>query len=115
MTEVKAQLKSLHIAPRKVRLLADRVRGMKVIEAQQEFHFRAKRSSKPLQKLVACAVANAKHNAGVKNPEEEMFIKTITVDEGRPFKRYMPRAHGRATMYKKRTSHITVVLDSYDA
>lgn len=115
MPEVKAKLSSLHIAPRKVRLIADKLRGLKVSDAKRELNFRVKRSTEPLDKLLASAIKNAKNNSSIENPEESMFIKIITVDEGRPFKRYMPRAHGRATMFKKRTSHITLVLDSYDS
>ena len=115
MTEVTAQLRSLHIAPRKVRLVVDRLRGKSITEAKKELSFRSKVSTIPLGKLIDSALANAKSNTDIKNPEESMYIKKINVDEGRPFKRYMPRARGRASMYKKRTSHITLILDSYDS
>ena len=65
MVEVTANLNSLHMAPRKVRLLADQIRGMKVGNAQETLRFRPKRAAKSLEKLVASAIANARNNAKV--------------------------------------------------
>ena len=114
MVEIKATLRSLHIAPRKVRLVADRLRGLSVKKAEVELSFRVKRASQPLLKLLRSAMANASHNAKILNPGEVLFVKSIRVDEGRPFKRSMPRAHGRASPIRKRTSHIMLTLMSKD-
>ncbi|MFC1594924.1 50S ribosomal protein L22 [Patescibacteria group bacterium] len=112
MTDVKAQLNSLHIAPRKVRLVADSLKGLSVKDAEIELQFREKKASGPLAKLLRSAVANARNNAEIENPEETLYVKNIRVNEGRPFKRFMPRAHGRATQIKKRTSHVTLILST---
>jgi len=111
MNEVTAKVNGLHIAPRKVRLIADDIRGKNVGDVLVALTFREKKASLPIRKLIDSAIANAKENAKVANPESEMFVKTITVDEGRPFKRYRPRARGRAVMFKRRTSHVTLILD----
>lgn len=106
--EVKAKLKDLRMSPRKVRLVAGLVRGKKVAPALDQLTFSPKWSSKPLAKLLKSAIANAKNNFGL--AEDNLFIKTLTVDGGPTLKRWMPRAQGRATPLNKRTSHITMVL-----
>lgn len=111
MNEVTAKVNGLHIAPRKVRLIADDIRGKRVEEVITALTFREKKASLPIRKLIDSAIANAKENAKIADPSTEMFVKTITVDEGRSLKRYRPRARGRAVMFKRRTSHITLVLD----
>lgn len=115
MTEVYAHLRSLHIAPRKVRVLATSLKGLSVRQASEALAFRPQRSALPLTMLLKSAIANARHNAGVTQPEDNMYIKNITVDEGKPMKRFQPRAQGRAAKFKRRTSHITLVLDIHDA
>lgn len=108
MPAVKAQLKHLRIAPRKVRLVADSIRMKKVGEAMQILSFLPKRSSEPLQKLLHSAEANAKHNFNLDSAN--LFIVEIRVDAGPVLKRYSPRAMGRATIIRKKTSHITLIL-----
>lgn len=106
--EVKAQLNRLQIAPRKARLVIDSVRGLDVELALEQLRLLNKRSSLPVYKLVASAVANAKHNHDLE--ASNLFIKEIRVDEGVTLKRWMPRAMGRATPLMKRSSKISVVL-----
>jgi len=110
MTEQKAKLKYLRISPRKVRLLADLIRGLSVNEAEMELTSNTQRSTKPLLKLLHSAVANVK-DKGEMNPDH-LFIKSITVDQGPMMKRYMPRARGSASMIQKKSSHITLILSA---
>jgi large subunit ribosomal protein L22 len=109
MKEAKAKLKYLRIAPRKTRLVADLIRGKSASKALLDLSFSKKRAAKPLLKLVNSAVANAKNM--FKLDKEELFVKEIRVDEGRTLKRYRARARGRAATIRKRTSHITLVLE----
>lgn len=104
-----AKLNRLRMSPRKVRLIADLVRGKDVRSALLQLKFSAKDAARPVAKLIESAVANAKHNHQM--AEESLVIKTIMVDGGPTFHRWMPRAFGRATKLRKRTSHITVVLE----
>ncbi len=106
--EVKANLKNLRIAPRKVRLLADLVRGSEINKALDQIAFSYKKSAEPVAKLIKSAVANAVHNFDL--DKDNLFIKEIRVDEGKKLKRWMPKAHGRATPIRKRSSHIIMTL-----
>ena len=108
MAEIRAKLRFLRKAPRKVRLVLNLIRGENVKQAKKELQFLNKSAREPVRKLLLSAVANAKHNFGVK--EDDMFIKEIRVDEGPILKRRLPRAMGRSTMIRKKTSHITIVL-----
>ena len=107
--KTKAQLKFLRMGPRKVRLLIDLVRGMKVADAMIQLEFSKKNAAKPLLKLLKSAVANAIHNENMK--EDTLVIKEAFADGGPILHRWMPRAMGRATPIRKRTSHITIVLE----
>jgi len=106
--EVRAQLKSLRTSPRKVRLVASVIRGLSVQDARKQLEVLVKRSSAPMLKLLNSAVANAENN--FKMTGSNLFVSEIFVDEGATFKRWMPRAMGRATEILKRTSHVTIVL-----
>jgi len=97
------------MSPKKVRLVADLVRGMDVSAAQAQLTFLKKDAARPVLKLILSAKANAVHN--FKLGGDDLFIKTITVDGGPVLHRWMPRAFGRATPLRKRSSHITVVLE----
>jgi len=108
MTKVTAKLNNLRIAPRKVRLVADRVRGQRVIDAVGMLEYDLRGAAQPVQKLLKSAVANAQNNFKLKG--EKLYIADITVGEGPTLKRWMPRAYGRATKILKRTSHVSVVL-----
>ena len=104
-----AKLNKLRIAPRKVRLLIDMVRGMNVEDAILQLKLSKKSAAIPVRKLLESAIANAKHNHKIK--KETLIIKTAYVNEGITLKRWMPRAFGRATPIRKRSAHITVVLE----
>jgi large subunit ribosomal protein L22 len=104
---MKAILKDYRQSPRKVRLLADLVRGKKVVEALATLKFVDKRAAGPFSKVIDSAVANAKA-AGVDT--SKLFIKAVAVDKGTVLKRSMPRARGSASRINKRNSHISVEL-----
>lgn len=103
----KAQLKSLRVGPRKVRLLVDLIRGMQVDDALAQLQFSKKSVALPLKKLLDSAIANAEQQ---NLKREGLVVETAFVDEGKTLKRWMPRAMGRATPIRKRSSHITLVL-----
>ena len=105
----KAVLSNVHVSPRKARLVADLVRGRKVTTAIDILNFSTKKTAPLLRKLVLSAVANARQKEGV--DIEELFVRSVTVNEGKKNKRFLPRAQGRATPIIKRHSSITVVLD----
>jgi large subunit ribosomal protein L22 len=105
-----AKLKHLRTAPRKVRLVADMVRGKKAVEAQHLLAFCTKKSAKPILKLLNSAVANAKGSL-INGDESNLYISKITVDEGPKLKRWRARARGQAYEIQKKTSHINLVLD----
>lgn len=104
---MKAFLKNYRQSPRKVRLVANLLKGKKVSDALVELDFLVKRASTPLKKLVMSAVQNAKTTGA---NVEDLFIKEFRVDKGFVIKRSMPRAMGRASKINKRTSHVLVVL-----
>lgn len=106
---VTAKLRYLRIAPRKIRLVADLVRGKKVEEAQTILNFTTKKVSLPLSKLLKQGIANAKNNLQIE--PANLFISKIIVDEGPKYKRWQARARGQAYEIQKKTSHITLVLD----
>lgn len=108
--EIKAGLKNLHIAPRKVRLVAGLIRGMDVGRAETELNNIVKRSSGPVLKLLRSTVANAVHNFGLSR--DGLYVSEIRVDGGEVFKRSRARAFGRAAPIRKRTSHVSLVLVS---
>ena len=104
---MKAFLKNYRQSPRKVRLLADLVRGKKVPQAIAVLSSTNKRASEPFVKLLSSAVANAK--AQGRKPEE-LVVKAVAVDKGTVFRRFMPRARGSASPINRRSSHITIEL-----
>ena len=108
--KITAELNYLRMAPRKVRLAADAIRGKRVPEAERALRFLTRRAAGPLAKLLASAVANAKHNFQL--PEEGLYIKNILVNQGPTLKRFMPRAFGRAAPVRKRSSHVSLILDT---
>ena len=104
-----ASLKFLRLAPRKVRLVADTVRGLMVGDALAMLKYRPQAAAKPLAKLLLSAVANAENKGGKVDPDA-LVIKTLTVDQGPKLRRFMPRAMGRAYRVEKKTSHVYVEL-----
>lgn len=105
---ITACLNNYHQSPRKVRLVADFVRGKKVERALTTLSFFSKAAALPVKSVIESAVANAGENFKV--AKDKLFIKEIQVDAGPTLKRSMPRARGTANRIKKRTSRITVVL-----
>ena len=103
-----AKARHVRIAPRKVRLVMDMVRGKPVDEALRTLGLVRKAASPVIAKVIKSAVANAENNHEMNT--EGLVVTRAFVDEGPTLKRFMPRAMGRATMIRKRTSHITVVL-----
>jgi len=108
-----AKLRYLRIAPRKVRLVADAIRGKKILEAQALLRFAVQKAAGPVLKTLNSAVASAKKNANAE--ESNLYISKITIDEGPKLKRMRPRARGSAYPIQKKTSHITIILDEIQA
>lgn len=107
MVQATAQLRFLQMAPRKVRLVADTIRGLTVRQAEAQLMLRPRRAAEPLLKLLRSCVANA---VGLKLQPARLYISHITVDQGPMLKRSLPRAMGRATPLQKKMSHIVLIL-----
>ena len=107
--EVKARLRFVRVSPTKVQLVADLIRGKGSEEALNILTFTKKAAAKILIKLLKSAIANATQKKNI--DVDRLYIKKITVDQGPTMKRFQPRALGRATTIRKRTSHIDIVLD----
>jgi large subunit ribosomal protein L22 len=107
--EVKAKLRYYHTAPRKVRVVVDTIRGINVTRALDQLDNMNKKSAGEIMKLLKSAIANAVNNFSLE--KDNLYIKSIFVDQGPVFKRWMPKAHGSAGRIKKSTSHVTIVLD----
>jgi large subunit ribosomal protein L22 len=108
--ESRATMKYVRTTPRKMRRAVDLIRGQHVIEAQRILRFSPLGASDELQKLVNSAIANAEQKPGV--VADNLWISRAWVDEGPTLRRYRPRAYGRATRVRKRTSHVTVVVQT---
>jgi large subunit ribosomal protein L22 len=104
-----AHLRYLRVAPRKVRIVADEVRGMKVGDALALLQYTPQAAAGHLSKLLRSAVANAEQKGG-RVDVDALFVKTLTVDQGPKMRRFMPRAMGRAYRVEKKTSHVYVEL-----
>jgi large subunit ribosomal protein L22 len=112
--EAVAKLKNYPTSPRKMRLLADLVRGMRVEKALAVLEHNAKHPAVPLRKLVLSAISNWKQkNEG--GDEGQLVIKTIFVDGARTLKRMRPAPQGRGYRVRKRSNHVTVIVDDFDA
>lgn len=107
--EAKAIARTVRIAPRKVRLVVDLVRGKSVAEAAAILRLTPKASSGVVEKVLKSAAANAVNN--LKMDQSNLYVKEAYVDEGPTLKRYLPRAKGSGNRILKRTSHITIVLE----
>jgi large subunit ribosomal protein L22 len=110
MPEARATMKYMRTSPRKMRRVVDMIRGQHVEEATRILKFSGLGASQDVEKLVNSAVANAEANPGV--IRENLVISRAWVDQGPTLKRYRPRAYGRATRVRKRTSHVTVVVET---
>jgi len=105
---ITASLENYRITPRKMRLVADMIRGKKVAEAKVILEHALMKARHPLQDLLASAMANAANN--FKIDKDNLFVKEIRVDQGYVLKRSMPMSRGSAFPLKKRTSHVSLVL-----
>lgn len=106
--EAKAIAKYVRISPDKVRQVVDLIRGKDVKEALAILKFTPKRASAAVEKVVKSAVANAEHNYEMN--ADNLYVAKVYVDQGPSWKRYRPRAMGRADLIRRRTSHITVIV-----
>jgi len=105
---MKAYLKSYRQAPRKVRLVANLMKGKTADRALVELDVLPKRASGPMKKLLLSAIANAKENNGI--AQESLFVKEVRVDQGTILKRFIPKSHGSASPIHKHTSHVMIEL-----
>jgi large subunit ribosomal protein L22 len=111
--EAIAKLKDVPTSPRKMRLVVDLIRGKKVNIALNILKFEPKEGAKRVSKLLHSAIANWENkNQGAKIEEADLYVKTITVDCGRMLKRLRPAPQGRAHRVRKRSNHVTLVVDS---
>ncbi len=113
MEQQVAKLNYLRIAPRKVRSVADLVKGLSVNEAEAQLMIQPRRPAKALLKLLRSAVANAKNNKRL-NPDQ-LFVASIRVDHGPMLKRMLPRARGSASPIQKKMSNVTLLLGVHEA
>ncbi len=107
-----ARLRNCPTSPRKMRLVADLVRGMGVAKASAVLQFTKKHAARDLEKLLRSAISNFEQKTGERWEEADLIIKEISVDGGRVLKRIQPAPQGRAFRVRKRSNHVTMILDS---
>ena len=105
----RATAKYVRIAPRKVKIVVDLIRGKSVKEAEAILLYTPKAATEPVMKVLKSAVANAESNLEMN--KDELYVAEVYANQGPTLMRFRPRAQGRASRIRKRTSHITVVLD----
>lgn len=111
--EAVAKLKNVPSSPRKMRLVADLIRGQKVNKALNILKFESKQGSVKLEKLLLSAISNWRlKNSDARLEDADLYVKTIFVDGGRILKRLRPAPQGRAHRIRKRSNHITLVVDN---
>jgi large subunit ribosomal protein L22 len=110
--EARAQARFIRVTPRKARRVVDLIRGLPAAEAQAVLRFAPQAASGPVGKVLNSAIANAGHNFNME--PDTLVVSKAYVDEGPTLKRFRPRAQGRAYRINKRTSHITVIVESRD-
>lgn len=110
--EARAITRNVRMSPQKARLVADLIRGKQVEEALLILRFTQKKAARILSKTLRAAIANAADTQHV--DPDSLYVKRTYVDGGATLKRFTPRAHGRATPIRKRTSHFTVVVDAQE-
>lgn len=114
--EAIARLKNVPTSPRKMRLVADLVRGKRVGLALSILKFTPNHGALKLEKLLLSAVANWQaKNPDLRLEDADLYIKTLMVDEGRSLKRLRPAPQGRGHRIRKRSNHVTLVVDSFDS
>ncbi len=111
MPETRASLRHLRTSPTKVREVLGLIRGREVDDARERLRFSTRGPASEVLKLLDSAVANAENNQSL--PEDELFVVRAYADEGPTMKRWRPRARGRGTRIRKRTSHVTIVLSRF--
>lgn len=104
-----ATVKYVRVSPRKAKIVVDLIRGKQVDEALAILQFTPKSAAPVVTKLLNSAIANAENNLDM--DRESLYVAEVYANQGPTLKRYWARSHGRADMIKKRTSHITIVLD----
>ena len=110
--EAIAKLKNIPTSPRKMRLIADLIRGKRVNSALNDLKFDSRNSSRIIEKLLLSAVSNwQENNKNDKIEETDLFVKSIYVDSGKMIKRLRTAPQGRAHRIRKRSNHVTVILD----
>lgn len=107
--EITAKSKSVRISPRKVRLIAALIRNIPAKRALDDLFWIKKRAAGAVSKTIKSAIANAVHNAKI--TEDNLIIKRVEVNEGPAFKRFHPSTRGRVHPYKKKSSHLTIILE----
>ena len=111
--EAVARLRNNKFSPRKMRMVVDLVRGKKVEEALNVLKFTKKHPSRDVEKLILSAISNwESKNEGESAEDAGLYVKTIMVDQGRVLKRFRPAPFGRPHKIRKRTNHVTIVVDS---
>ena len=111
MPETRASLRHLRTSPTKVREVLGLIRGREIDDARERLRFSTRGPAGEVLKLLDSAVANAESNQSL--PEDELFVARAYADEGPTLKRWRPRARGRGTRIRKRTSHVTIVLSRF--
>ena len=111
MPETRASLRHLRTSPTKVREVLGLIRGREIDDARERLRFSTRGPAGEVLKLLDSAVANAESNQSL--PEDELFVARAYADEGPTMKRWRPRARGRGTRIRKRTSHVTIVLSRF--
>jgi large subunit ribosomal protein L22 len=105
----KATAKYIRMSPRKVKAVIDLIRNKKIDEAQAILVNTPKAATQPVLKVLNSVAANAENNLGMSR--DNLYVAEVYANQGPTLKRYRPRSHGRATRIRKRTSHITIILD----
>jgi large subunit ribosomal protein L22 len=111
--EIKVKNKFIKMSSKKLRLVANLIRGLETNQALSQLKFINKKASEPIAKLLKSAVASAEHNYEL--DKNNLFVKEIRIDEGGMLKRWTPKAHGSATPIRKRISHINITIDELKA
>ncbi len=107
-----AKLNNVPTSPRKMRLVADMIRGMEVNRALGALHFSTREASRAMEKVLKSAVANWESKTGKKADQETLYVSNITVDGGMMLKRLLTAPQGRGYRVRKRSNHITVFVDT---
>ncbi|MBR1716579.1 MAG: 50S ribosomal protein L22 [Paludibacteraceae bacterium] len=107
-----AKLNNVPTSPRKMRLVADMIRGLEVNRALGALHFSTKEASRALEKLLKSAIANWENKTGKKADQETLYVSNIMVDGGMMLKRMLPAPQGRAYRVRKRSNHVTIFVDT---